>query len=92
MRYGKGEARDWAKKNLRGVAGCVAPTVKSDYSGLNEAAIRHDVRLEKKFGNAGILIVGETGTSRAEMREFIDIAVDEAGSELITILQASEPT
>ena len=92
MRYAKGEARDWARENLRGVAGCVAPTVKADFSGLNETAIRHDIRLEKKFGYAGMLIVGETGTTPAEMREFIDIAVDEAGGDLITILQASEPT
>jgi 4-hydroxy-tetrahydrodipicolinate synthase len=92
MRYAKGEAREWARENLRGVAGCVAPTVKSDFSGLNETAIRHDVRLEKDFGYAGILLVGETGVTDEEMRQFIDIAVDEAGDDLITILQASEPT
>lgn len=92
MRYGAGEARDWAREHLRGVAGCVAPTVRSDFSGLNEAAIRHDVRLEKELGFAGILLVAETGTTPEEMREFIDIALDEAGGELLTILQASEPT
>jgi dihydrodipicolinate synthase/N-acetylneuraminate lyase len=92
MRYGAGEARDWAREHLRGVAGCVAPTVRSDFSGLNEAAIRHDVRLEKELGYAGILLVAETGTTAHEMREFIDLAVDEAGADLLTILQASEPT
>jgi hypothetical protein len=35
---------------------------------------------------------GRRSTSEAEMREFIDVAVDEAGGELLTILQASEPT
>lgn len=92
MRYGAGEAREWALENLRGVAGCVAPTVKSDYSGLNEAAIRFDVRHEKELGFAGILLVGESGATPAEMREFIEIAVDEAGGDLITIVQAAEPT
>jgi dihydrodipicolinate synthase/N-acetylneuraminate lyase len=92
MRYGKDEAREWALQDLKGVAGCVAPTVKADYSGLNEAAIRHDVRLEKTFGFSGILLVGETGCSLEEMREFIEIVVDEANGELITILQASEST
>jgi dihydrodipicolinate synthase/N-acetylneuraminate lyase len=92
MRYGKGEAREWARENLRGVAGCVAPTVKSDYSALNEAAIRHDVRLEREYGFAGMLLVAETGTTAKEMREFIEIAIDEANGDLITILQASEPT
>ncbi|HEY2054627.1 MAG TPA: dihydrodipicolinate synthase family protein [Solirubrobacterales bacterium] len=92
MRYGKGEAREWARENLRGVAGCVAPTVKSDLSGLNEAAIRHDVRREKELGFAGMLLVGETGTTATEMREFIEIAADEAAGDLILILQAAEPT
>jgi dihydrodipicolinate synthase/N-acetylneuraminate lyase len=91
-RYGGHEAREWAREHLRGVAGCVAPTVTSDFSRLNEAAIRHDVRREKELGFAGVLLVSETGTTAAEMREFIDIAVDEARGELIIILQASEPT
>jgi dihydrodipicolinate synthase/N-acetylneuraminate lyase len=91
-RYASGEAREWAREHLRGVAGCVAPTVTSDFSGLNEAAIRHDVRHEKELGFAGILLVGETGTTPEEMRRFVEIAVDEAGGDLLTILQASEPT
>lgn len=91
-RYDAGEAREWAREHLRGVAGCVAPTVTSDFSGLNEAAIRHDVRREIELGFAGILLVGETGTTPAEMRRFVDVAVDEAGGRLLTILQASEPT
>jgi dihydrodipicolinate synthase/N-acetylneuraminate lyase len=91
-RYASGEARDWGREHLRGVAGCVAPTVTADFSRLNEAAIRHDVRREKELGFAGILLVGETGTTPEEMRQFVEIAVDEAGGELITILQASEPT
>lgn len=91
-RYSPGEAREWAKAGLKGVAGCVAPTVLNDFSGINHAAIRHDVRREKELGFAGILLVSETGTTPDEMREFVDIAVDEAGTDLITILQASEPT
>jgi len=92
MRYGKGEAREWAKEHLRGVAGCVAPTVTADYSKLNLEAIRHDVRKEKEDGFAGILLVGESGATDAEMRQFIDVAVEEANGELLTILQAAEPT
>jgi dihydrodipicolinate synthase/N-acetylneuraminate lyase len=91
-KFGQGEGRDWAKQNLRGVAGCVSPTFTNDLRGLNEAAIRHDVRLEKELGFAGILLVSETGTTPAEMREFVDITVDAAGGDLITILQASEQT
>jgi 4-hydroxy-tetrahydrodipicolinate synthase len=92
MRYAAGEARDWARDGLRGVAGCVAPTVRADFAGLNHAAIRHDVRKEIEYGFAGILLVGETGTTPEEMREFIDVCVDESAGRLLTILQASEPT
>jgi dihydrodipicolinate synthase/N-acetylneuraminate lyase len=90
--FGRDDARDWARQHLRGVAGCVAPTVTADFSALNEKAIRHDVRLEKEYGFAGILLVGETGTTPEEMRRFIEICVDEAGTDLMTIVQASEPT
>lgn len=91
-KFNPAEAREWAKQHLRGVAGCVAPTLTNDLTGLNEKAIRHDVALEKELGFAGILLVAETGTTPAEMRQFVEIAVDEAGDDLITILQASEQT
>lgn len=90
--YGPGEAREWAREHLRGAAGCVQPTWTSSFERLNERAIRHDVRREKELGFAGILLVNESGTTPQEMRQFIDIAVDEANGEPLTILQASEPT
>jgi dihydrodipicolinate synthase/N-acetylneuraminate lyase len=91
-RFGPGEAREWAREHLKGVAGCVQPTSTSSFDGLNETAIRHDVRLEKKLGFAGILLVNESGSSEQEMRDFIDIAVDESKDDLLTILQASAPS
>jgi dihydrodipicolinate synthase/N-acetylneuraminate lyase len=91
-RYGRGEARAWAREHLRGVAGCLSCTLRADLEGLNERAIRHDVRLQIEQGYAGTLLVSENGTTPSEMRELIDIAVDEADGRLITILQASEPT
>jgi dihydrodipicolinate synthase/N-acetylneuraminate lyase len=91
-RFAPGEARDWAREHLRGVAGCLSATMRSDFSGLNETAIRHDVRLEIEQGYAGMLLVAENGTTPEEMRQFIDIAIDEAAGRLITILQASEPS
>jgi 4-hydroxy-tetrahydrodipicolinate synthase len=91
-KYRPGEAREWALERLRGCCGCVSPTFTSDLQELNEAAIRHDVALEKQHGMAGVLIVSEAGTTPDEMRRFTDIVVDEAGADLITILQASQPT
>jgi 4-hydroxy-tetrahydrodipicolinate synthase len=90
--YTSGEARAWALESLRGACGCISPTFTSDLTALNEAAIRHDVAIAKEHGLAGLLIVSEAGTTPAEMARFTEIVVDEAGDELLTVLQASQPT
>ena len=91
-KYQKGEAREWALASLRGCCGCVSPTFTADLAELNEAAIRHDVALEKAHGMSGVLIVSEAGTTAEEMARFVEIVVDEAGDDLVTVLQASQPT
>lgn len=91
-KYERGEARAWALESLRGCCGCVSPTFTSDLGGLNETAIRHDVALAKEHGLKGLLIVSEGGTTAQEMRQFTEIVVDEAGDDLVTVLQASQPT
>jgi hypothetical protein len=91
-KFQPGEARPWALEHLRGVAGCVMPSFTRDQSKLNEAAIRHDVRRERELGFSGFLIVGECGTTADEFRRFVDIAVDEAGDDLVTIVQAAAGT
>lgn len=91
-KYRPGEARAWALESLRGCCGCVSPTFTSDLLELNEAAIRHDVATEKAHGMSGVLIVSEAGTTPAEMARFTEIVVDEAGDDLVTVLQASQPT
>lgn len=90
--YARGEARPWALESLRGCCGCVSPTFTSDLESLNETAIRHDVAVAKEHGMAGLLIVSEAGTTLEEMRQFTEIVVGEAGDELVTVLQASQPT
>jgi 4-hydroxy-tetrahydrodipicolinate synthase len=91
-RYPVGEARAWALECLSGCCGCVLPTFTSDLTGLNEAAIRHDVRREKELGMRAILAVAEGGTTEDELRTMLDICVDEAGDDLVTFVQASQPT
>jgi 4-hydroxy-tetrahydrodipicolinate synthase len=60
---------------------------------INERAIRHDVRREKELGFWGTLLVSECGTTNDEMREVIDVAVDEARQiGLRTMLLCSFPT
>jgi dihydrodipicolinate synthase/N-acetylneuraminate lyase len=91
-RYAAGEARAWAMDHLAGCCGCVLPTFNSDLTGLNEQAIRHDVRREKELGMKALLAVAEGGTTEEEYRTMLDICVDEAGDELVTFVQASQPT
>jgi 4-hydroxy-tetrahydrodipicolinate synthase len=91
-KYERGEARAWALESLRGCCGCVSPTFTGDLSGLNETAIRHDVALAKEHGLKGLLLVSEAGTTAEEMRQFTEIVVNEAGDDLVTVLQASQPT
>jgi dihydrodipicolinate synthase/N-acetylneuraminate lyase len=91
-KYARGEARTWALQELTGCCGCVSPTFTSDLSSLNEAAIRHDVAQEKAHGMRGVLIVSEAGTTMAEFAQFTEIVVDEAGDDLVTVVQASQAT
>ena len=91
-KYDRGEARAWALESLRGCCGCVSPTFTHDLSQLNQEAIRYDVAMAKEHGLDGVLIVSEAGTTADEMRQLIEIVVDEAGADLVTVLQASQPT
>lgn len=91
-KFEAGSARAWAMENLRGVSGCVMPSFTADQSELNEEAIRHDIRRERELGFSGFLIVAECGTTPDEFERFVEIAVDEAGHDLVTIVQAAAGT
>jgi dihydrodipicolinate synthase/N-acetylneuraminate lyase len=91
--YQRPEARAWARRDMAGICGCLLPTMTSSLADINEAAIRHDVRLSKEYGYWGTLLVPETGTTREEFRRVIDIAVDEGrNAGLRTMLLTSFPT
>lgn len=87
--YQRNEARAWARETMRGVANVVNPTFTSDLSGLNEAAIRHDVRLEIELGFWGALLVSESATTVDEYLQFTEWAADEAQGRLHLIHHAS---
>ena len=53
--YNRDEARDWARDHLRGVINVVIPSFTNDLLGINEAAVRHDVRKQFEFGFDGAL-------------------------------------
>jgi 4-hydroxy-tetrahydrodipicolinate synthase len=76
--YNRDEARDWAREHLRGVINVVIPSFTNDLRGINEAAVRHDVRKQLEYGFDGALLVSEVVISQPEYRGFCEIAADEA--------------
>ena len=87
--YRKHEAREWAKATMKGVANTITPTFTRDLRGLNEKAIRHDVRKEIEYGFWGTLLVAETATTFDEYVQFAQWAADEAKGRLHLIHHAS---
>jgi len=90
--YRKGEARDWAWANMKGAAGVVIPTFTQDLKGLNEKAIRFDVRKDIEFGFWGTLMVSETATTMDEYNRFVEWSADESKGRLRIIHHASFDT
>jgi 4-hydroxy-tetrahydrodipicolinate synthase len=88
-RFGRMEAREWARSEMRGVCNVIIPSYTNDLQGLNEAGIRHDVRREIELGFKGALIVAETATTPDEYVQMVEWAADEAGDELVLLFQAS---
>lgn len=89
--YTPTDARAWALETLEGCCGCVLPTFTGDLSTLNEAAIRHDVEMERQLGMSAVLVVSEGGTTLEEYRRLLEIVTDAAG-DLVVVVQASQPT
>ncbi|MCX2933753.1 dihydrodipicolinate synthase family protein [Mycobacterium sp. CVI_P3] len=90
--YTRGEARDWARERMRGVANTMIASYTSDLSDINERGIRHDVRLEIEQGFMGFLATAETALSPDEYVRFVSTAVDEAAGKAMVIYHASFDT
>ena len=88
-RYNRDEARDWAREALVGAVNCTVPSFTGDLTAINEAAIRHDVRLAKTHGFIGTLAVSEVSITLPEYLQFLQIAVDEAGPGFHVVHHAS---
>ena len=89
--YTPTEARLWALSELSGCCGCVLPTFSADLSALNEAAIRHDIEMEREMGMSAVLAVSECGTTMEEYRSFLEIVTGAAG-DMVVVVQAAQPT
>lgn len=87
--YIRTEAREWAREKLVGAINCTIPSFTSDLRGVNEKAIRHDVRLSKMHGFLGTLGVSEVNITLPEYLDFLRIVRDEAGDDLVVVHQGS---
>lgn len=90
--YTRAEAKSWARETFHGACNVIIPSYTLDLKGLNETAIRHDVRRNMELGFWGALLVSEAGTTHDEMRTFMEIAVDEADGQHRFLLQGAFDT
>ena len=70
--YRRSEAREWVKAKMRGVCGCLLPTLSSSLRTINEVATRHDIRREAELGFWGTLLKSQRGTTNEDMCQGID--------------------
>lgn len=86
---GRAELRDWAREELKGVINVVIPTATDDFSDINDAATRHDVRRVAELGFLGTLLVSEVGITPEEYTRSMRVAVDEAQGTVHLVHHAS---
>jgi 4-hydroxy-tetrahydrodipicolinate synthase len=82
-------SKAWAAEHFRGVEGIVMPSFTPDFSDINEAGIRHDVRLGIAQGYFS-LFCSSPSTINDEYKRFITAACDEARGRIgISIVAGS---
>ncbi|CAN5299077.1 hypothetical protein BH10PSE12_BH10PSE12_23090 [soil metagenome] len=87
LEYTKSEAKDWARKNYRGLESCIYPSFTPDLKELDEDAIRYDVNFEAKNGFFSILLcAGAGGLTFEEKLRFAEIVNDEAKGKILSSL------
>jgi 4-hydroxy-tetrahydrodipicolinate synthase len=91
LEFTKTEAKQWAKKNLKGLEGVIHASFTPDLSGLDEEGIRWDVRYLIANQLSCILCAVEScGMTFEERKKFVEIVCDEAKGKIhvsMTILQ-----
>ena len=91
LEFTKTEAKQWAKKNLKGLEGVIHASYTPDLSGLDEDGIRWDVQYLIANKLSCILCAVEASAMTFEERkQFVEIVCDEAKDKIhvsMTILQ-----
>ena len=94
MKYGKTEAKEFARQNMQGIWAAALNPFQPDLS-LDEAGLRANLRhWVDDLGIAGLFISGKQGEffslSVAERKRTFEIAVEEVGDRAGTIMSCSD--
>ena len=85
LEFTKSEAKQWAKKNLKGVWADIFPSLTPDLAELDEEGIRWDVQFLIKNGFRSITITPEVcAMTVEELKKYIGIVNDEAKGKIPT--------
>jgi 4-hydroxy-tetrahydrodipicolinate synthase len=76
--YTRGEIKERARSEWVGACNVTLPSFNEDFSGLNEAGIRHDVARAAELGYWGTLVASECGTTFEEYKRFLEVAAEAA--------------
>jgi len=75
--------KSWAQTYLKGVENETLPSFTPDFRNLSEAGIRLDVQQAIRHGFSSTLCTSEAGLSLEEAKDFVSIAAEEAGDQLL---------
>lgn len=92
LSYTRAEAKDRAREEWRGGCNVTLPSFTPDFSTLNEAGIRHDIRRAVELGFWGTLVASESGTTFDEYKRFLEVAADEAPTDFKIVAHLSFDT
>ena len=84
----KAERKEWARARFRGAESVILPSFTPDFEELDEAAIRHDVRMSIEHGFFSVFATSVSLRNEDERRRFIEAIVDEAGDKLLVSVGA----
>jgi dihydrodipicolinate synthase/N-acetylneuraminate lyase len=90
--YTRGEIKERARAEWQGACNVTLPSFTSDFGGLNQEAVQHDVRLAAEYGFWGTLVASECGTTVDEYIQFLEIAQDAARDGFKTVVHLSFST
>jgi 4-hydroxy-tetrahydrodipicolinate synthase len=93
MEFSKTEAKEWAKKNMKGLEAVLFPSFSPDMQELDEEGIRYDVQHLADNGFTSALCASEVcGMTFEERIKFIKIACNEARGKIRISITALHDT